>query len=260
VEKFIVITRIGSPLKRALAVLMVVTIVFMFGFKGPTGMANPDAAVFVDPKESSAEVGQTFAVNISISDVSGLLGFDFLLSYNTTVLQLISIQEGTFLKSVGPTFMINLTTNGVIWLAVTLYDVQGQLKSANGTGVLATAEFKAMAVGESVLDLFSKDPYKPDEVKLATDPPPNDVVPIPNVAVDGHVVVSPDPPNPNNATLVGDVNGDGKVDMRDVGEVARLFHAPPTDPLWNPKCDFNGDGKVDMKDVGLVASRIGDRL
>ncbi len=70
------------------------------------------------------------------------------------------------------------------------------MPSANGSGVIATATFKAVAAGESKLDLYSDDPYQPDEVKLAADPPPDSVVAIPNVAIDGHVVVSSDPLDP----------------------------------------------------------------
>lgn len=246
-------------MKRAKAALPVIIIVLLFVVVRPLGKAIPETTVFVDPEESNVEVGQTFATNISIANVSGLLGFDFLLSYNTTILQLIDIEEGPFMKSVGSTFMINLTTEGLVWLAVALYDAQGRQISANGSGVLATVTFKAMAEGDSLLDLFSKDPYKPDQIKLAADPPPDNVVPIPNVAIDGHVVVSPDPAPPDPPDpITGDVNGDGKVDMKDVGAVARLFQVPPTDPLWNPNCDINSDGKVDMKDVGIVARHFGE--
>lgn len=251
-------------MKKANAVLPVIMVMLSFLVVRPLAMATPETNVFVDPKESNVEMGQTFAVNISIANVTGLLGFDFHLSYNTTVLQLVSISEGPFMKSVDYTFVINLTTVGQVWLAIVLYDPQGPPKSANGSGVLATATFKALAVGESLLDLFSKDPYNPDEIKLVADPPPDSVVAIPNVAIDGHVIVSPDPPgpadppNPTTPPIVGDVNSDGKVDMKDVGLVARLFRASLTDPLWNPNCDINGDGKIDMRDIGIVASNIGD--
>jgi hypothetical protein len=162
----------------------------------PLATAMPGTIVAVDPTESNVKVGQTFDINVNITDVSGLLGFDFMLSYDTAILKLIDIKEGPFMKSVGSTFMINLTTQGLVWLAVALYSTQGSITSANGSGVLATATFKAIAAGETVLDLFSKDPCKPDEIKLASDPPPDDVVHIPNVAVDGHVVVSSDPADP----------------------------------------------------------------
>jgi hypothetical protein len=249
----------GPALKNVKAALPVIVIVLLLLSVCPLGTASPDATVFVDPKESNVEVGQTFSVNISVANVSGLLGYDFLLSYNASVLQLVTVGEGSFLKSVGPTFMINLTTKGLIWLAVTVYNPQGQIVPANGTGVLAVATFKAIAEGESLLDLFSKDPYEPNEVKLAADPPAS-VIPISNVAIDGHVVVSPDPPQPPSdpppAVLVGDVNGDGVVDMKDVGYIARLFGTGPTEPLWDAKADVNGDGKIDMRDVGITSNNL----
>lgn len=154
----------------------------------------PETVVAVDPVDNTVKLGQIFNISIKITDVTALLGFDFRLVYNSAVLQLVDVREGPFLKSVGPTLMINLTTKSIIWLAVTLYS--SPLSSANGSGVLATATFKAIAAGTTKLDLYSDDPYKPDEIKLATDPPPDDVVAIPNFAVDGHVAVSSDPSDP----------------------------------------------------------------
>lgn len=54
-----------------------------------------------------------------------------------------------------------------------------------------------------------------------------------------------------------DVNGDGKIDTRDVYAVARAFGSRPGDPNWNARCDFNSDGKVDMKDYFPVCQRYG---
>ena len=67
--------------------------------------------------------------------------------------------------------------------------------------------------------------------------------------------------------MVGDITGpnswpDGKVDMRDIGLVARNFGQ--TVPPPNPNCDITGptqgvpDGKIDMRDIGLVARHFGD--
>ncbi|MGD0160463.1 MAG: dockerin type I domain-containing protein [Candidatus Bathyarchaeia archaeon] len=57
--------------------------------------------------------------------------------------------------------------------------------------------------------------------------------------------------------LVGDVNGDGRVDLRDIATVAMLFGQSPSSPNWNPAADINGDGVVDMKDLALIARNIG---
>jgi parallel beta-helix repeat protein len=57
--------------------------------------------------------------------------------------------------------------------------------------------------------------------------------------------------------LVGDVNGDGRVDMKDIAIVARSFGSTPGSPNWNPAADLNGDGKVNMKDIAIVARSFG---
>jgi hypothetical protein len=57
---------------------------------------------------------------------------------------------------------------------------------------------------------------------------------------------------------LGDVNADGRVDMRDVSYVARRFLCLPRDPWWDANADINGDGKVDMIDIGTVARHFGE--
>jgi hypothetical protein len=64
-------------------------------------------------------------------------------------------------------------------------------------------------------------------------------------------------------TMIGDITGptgapDGKVDIRDVAAVARLYGVNSPDPKYNPNCDSNDDGKIDIKDVSLVAKHYGD--
>jgi parallel beta-helix repeat protein len=64
-------------------------------------------------------------------------------------------------------------------------------------------------------------------------------------------------------SIVGDITGrsgvpDGKVDMYDVGSVARLFGTKYPDPNYDPNFDVNDDGKLDMFDVGTVARHFGE--
>jgi parallel beta-helix repeat protein len=66
-------------------------------------------------------------------------------------------------------------------------------------------------------------------------------------------------------SILGDITGpdglpDGRVDMRDVSMVARLFGVNYPDPKYNPDCDINGDGKIDMRDIGSVAKHFGEHV
>ena len=58
--------------------------------------------------------------------------------------------------------------------------------------------------------------------------------------------------------VLGDVNADGRVDMKDIGYVARRFGINVTSPLWDLNADVNGDGRVDMKDIGTTARHFGE--
>lgn len=65
--------------------------------------------------------------------------------------------------------------------------------------------------------------------------------------------------SPANVTvrILGDVDGDARVYMRDIAPVARAFGSSWGDTRWNEACDVNNDGKIDLKDVALVAKHFG---
>jgi chitodextrinase len=62
----------------------------------------------------------------------------------------------------------------------------------------------------------------------------------------------------NMTAKLYDLNGDKKIDMKDIAIVARAYGSNPSKPNWNPIADINGDGKVDMKDVAPVARHFGE--
>jgi len=60
--------------------------------------------------------------------------------------------------------------------------------------------------------------------------------------------------------ILGDVNADGKVDIEDIGYVARRFMASPSDPMWNSNADFNGDNRIDKNDIDAAVKQFGQRI
>ncbi|MGD8566327.1 MAG: molybdopterin-dependent oxidoreductase [Candidatus Bathyarchaeota archaeon] len=66
--------------------------------------------------------------------------------------------------------------------------------------------------------------------------------------------------------LLADVTGfinevpDGKVDMRDVGAIARIYSTEIGDSDYVSSYDLNNDGKIDMRDIGIVARDFGKFL
>jgi hypothetical protein len=59
--------------------------------------------------------------------------------------------------------------------------------------------------------------------------------------------------------LLGDVNGDGVVDMRDVQLVFLAYSATPGDPKWNATADLHPDGIINMVDMWVVMIHLGER-
>lgn len=114
---------------------------------------SPTTAIFVNPPTSTAEVGQTFSINTTIFDVVDLYGWEFRLRWNSTLLDVVDVTEGNFLKQGGNTFFakkINNTEGYVLVDCTLLGDVPG----VNGSGTLATVKFYPKNQGESILDLY----------------------------------------------------------------------------------------------------------
>jgi hypothetical protein len=57
--------------------------------------------------------------------------------------------------------------------------------------------------------------------------------------------------------ILGDVNNDGHVDMKDIRLIAKAFGATPGSSTWNPECDLDGNQIVDIRDVRLAATNFG---
>ncbi len=52
--------------------------------------------------------------------------------------------------------------------------------------------------------------------------------------------------------IMGDLNGDGMVDMKDVLTGMIAFWSYPGRAKWNPYADLNRDGRVDMRDIVAI--------
>lgn len=75
-----------------------------------------------------------------------------------------------------------------------------------------------------------------------------------NTLTDGQVIIA----------MIGDVNADGKVDVKDVYKVGKAYGSaespepsPPGHP-WDSDCDINNDGKVNVKDYYIVCKHYGE--
>jgi hypothetical protein len=126
-----------------------VTLACIFECAGQAGSAT----AAVSPSSITVSVGQSFSVDIDISSVSDLYGWEFYLGWNSSLLSFVGVNEGPFLKSGGNTFFtyyLNTTGEHVV-VDCTL---EGEISGVSGDGVLATVTLNTTNVGECPLNLY----------------------------------------------------------------------------------------------------------
>ena len=106
--------------------------------------------IAVDPPSyvtTQDQIGQPFTLNINITDVANLWSWGLRLNWDPNIVNATSVQEGPFLKTAGSTmFLPPVRGSGYLKdIASTLLSAS----SANGSGILCTVTFQALAVGET---------------------------------------------------------------------------------------------------------------
>ena len=167
-------------------------------FIGAASVSAQETIVCIDPPSRLIQqVGETFSINISISDVTNLFGYDFILWYNTSLLDCLSVEwpaNHLLTPTLEPTNIFKVKTiednfnetTGAVRVVTTLTDGE---PPKNGSGVLVKITFNSTTPnGPSLLRLYWPGFVYP--VKLS-DPNGN---PIPCSATDGEVTVIPEFP------------------------------------------------------------------
>jgi Cohesin domain/PEP-CTERM motif len=116
----------------------------------PVLAATPVLSITATP--DPAVQGSPLSLDILISGISDLYGYQFSLSFNPSVLQATNVVERPFLSSAGATSFIagsiNNTTGSVGLVADAL---TGLVQGASGSGVLARINFNVIQAGTSSL-------------------------------------------------------------------------------------------------------------
>jgi len=133
-----------------LAFLLVI-LFFILGFMELPALAA--TIVYVSPPSSTVSLGQTLLIDIKISDVTDIYGWEFKLTWNPNLLDILDVTEGPFLKLGGSTFFAKKINNtaGYILVDCTLL---GAVPGVSGSGTLATVQLYAETIGTSALDLY----------------------------------------------------------------------------------------------------------
>lgn len=194
--------------------------------------------VSVSPTNTTiySEIGKTFTVNITITNANDLYVWQAGMNFNTTLLETLNFEEGPFLKQKGTTLWTPGTidnTAGIIHYHASA--LAGNITGINGNGTLATITFKTKNYGNSTLQLT-------DVILLNSN-----LIDTDKTLIHGTVKIK----------ILGDVNGDEKVDVSDLFDFGTAYGSDSSMPNWNPDCDFNSDGKIDTSDLSDLSKNYG---
>jgi len=196
----------------------------------------PPAKLYVDPKsiiDRSLIPCNNFTVNVTISDATNIYSFDFKLGFSNTILNVLGAELGNFFpSSVIPTITID-NAAGYVRVSASLTPPE---TPKNGTGNLAKIKLHVEGNGSSTLRLYDVQ-IKDDKGRM-----------LPFNTQDGYF---------NNSAILGDLNGDGKVDVKDVSVVALHLGSYLGHGRWDERADVNGDGKVNIFDIAIVCRNFG---
>lgn len=132
--------------------LRALCLVLFFGLCARSVAAAP--ILSIEPSTSTVNQGDTFFLDINITGVTDLYGFQFDLSYDPSILLANDISEGAFLASSGNQTLFlpgDMSTPGNIAFNIGL--ILGGVPGATGDGTLARVSFTAASGGSSSLSL-----------------------------------------------------------------------------------------------------------
>jgi hypothetical protein len=116
--------------------------------------ANASTVLSISPSAQIVGSGSTFTVDVNISGVTDLYGYQFDLSFKPNVLSAVSSSEGSFLTEGGATFFVPGTNDNVGGVVSGTADTLiGAIPGVTGSGTLAMLTFRAIGTGTSALSI-----------------------------------------------------------------------------------------------------------
>ena len=237
-------------------------------------------AITIGAESKSVESGKEFTVDISLAGVpsSGIAGLDFAIKYDTSLMEVTGVTEGAVSKTNDKQvegFSSNLATNinngavSVLWATGSVSDSSKWIKS---DGVLLTLNCKALKDGDAKVDITKGVRKDAEGIDIAVE----GLAVVNGTAKAGTVSIGPKAttePSPTTkptettapgATLLGDVDCDGKVDITDITTLAiSLVDKKPVTGQSAVNADVDKDGSVALTDLARIkqfVSKVIDKL
>jgi len=201
---------------------------------------------------------ETFKINVTMNNLNvgwKAVGVNLRLGYDPTLIELIEVTEGPFIRSVGDTFFVtwNVTSDTLygphVGVAIQLMPQSPGEWTAfpQGSGIIVTLTFRVKTHLPGGFDGSLYCGLNLMDTVIVYD----DTGAIPHRVENSYYE--------NLPTNIGDVNYDGLVDIRDLALAAKSFGAYIGHPKYNPVVDVNKDGECDIRDLARIAKNYGWR-
>lgn len=127
-------------------------VALLLGAASSQAFADPVLSINATP--NPAVTGKTIALDLQISDVTDLYGYQYTLWFNPAILQATGASEGAFLGTGGTTFgdlgVVDNTAGSISWVYNSLI---GQIPGVSGSGSLGHFNFNVIGKGSSMLSV-----------------------------------------------------------------------------------------------------------
>ena len=135
--------------------------------------------------------------------------------------------------------IVTETFDVTVYYDASVFGIQTVTNLTAGANVTLTFSWDTTGVEPSLISYT---------IKAVATPVPGEIDTADNTYVDGSVKVK----------MLGDINGDGIIDIEDLTICALAMWSQPGDPKWNPILDLNNDGVIDITDLVMIAIHFGE--
>lgn len=208
--------------------------------EGSPNPAGPSATtIYVEPAETvndTLQSGAYFSVGVDVTRVIDLMGYDFRLTFNSSILNVVSVTAGGFVASPAVWRSVRNNEAGFVWFAAS---GGGSRYGASGSGRLAVIQFEVTGYGKTSIALKGF-------TKLAD----SRGLKVSHISLDGYF----------ENRILGDVNYDKKVNLRDLTLLGKAYASDPESPNWNKEADFDRNNIINALDLSLLCKNYGKSI
>jgi hypothetical protein len=221
------------------AALAAISIIKTTGGPHPPSTSSPSVTqLSVSMRIVSLQIGETFQVNITMTNASDVHVWQTGISFNATLLEAISFEEGPFLKQIGQTLWVPGAidnTAGIIHYSAAA--LVGNATGVDGDGVIGIVTFRVKNQGESAVQLSDV---------LVLD---SKLEAIPRSTENGTIRMK----------MPGDVDDNGIVDASDLYRIGKGFGIRAGENGYDVEADLNSDNIIDSLDLASLTNHFGEK-